>query len=33
MLLPIALFDDGGVGLGDDGLGMETPRRRVSAGR
>ncbi|MET3176633.1 UNVERIFIED_ORG: hypothetical protein ABIB52_004508, partial [Arthrobacter sp. UYCu721] len=31
-LLPIALFDDGGVGLGDDGLGMETPRRRVSAG-
>ncbi|MET3172713.1 UNVERIFIED_ORG: hypothetical protein ABIB52_000541 [Arthrobacter sp. UYCu721] len=32
-VLPIALFDDGGVTSGDDGPGMETPRRRVPAGR
>ncbi|MEC5181554.1 alpha/beta hydrolase, partial [Arthrobacter sp. CG_A4] len=32
-LLPVALFDCGGVTSGDDGPGIEMPRRRVPAGR
>ena len=32
-LLSVALFDDGGVVFGDDGRGVETPRRCFSAGR
>ncbi|MGY4544536.1 hypothetical protein ACVWY0_004483, partial [Arthrobacter sp. UYNi723] len=30
--LLVALFADVGVGFGDNGPGMEMPRRRVSAG-
>ncbi|MEC5180243.1 hypothetical protein RCH07_001591, partial [Arthrobacter sp. CG_A4] len=33
LLLPVALFDCGGVTSGDDGPGIEMPRRRVPAGR